>query len=264
MTTPDDDRAGPTARSDQPILETVRVTKRFGDHTAVRAIDLQVTKGSVHAAIGPNGAGKTTLFNILTGIYRPDEGAVLFRGKDITNVSQPDRVRMGLARCFQKTNILRRLSVFENVYLAALRARAWKQRSWRSPRDWKRQARELTDQILERVGLSVQRNREAQTVPYGYQRLLDVGMALACQPEVLLLDEMTSGLSAGEIDTAMDLIRQLATSQTILLIEHNMNLVMNVAQKITVINFGEVIAEGRPEMIKLDPRVQEAYFGGIL
>jgi branched-chain amino acid transport system ATP-binding protein len=264
MTSSNNENAWSNPTSGQTILETVKITKRFGEHTAVKAIDLRVTKGSVHAAIGPNGAGKTTLFNLITGIYRSDEGTILYKGKDITGTTQPDRVRMGLARCFQKTNILKRLTVFENVHLAALRATASQQFTVGGFKHWKKQARELTDQVLARVGLGALRDREAQTVPYGHQRMLDVGMALACQPEVLLLDEMTSGLSAGEIDTAIDIIRKLATSQTILLIEHNMNVVMNIADVITVVNFGEVIAEGRPEEIKLNPRVQEAYFGGIL
>ena len=250
--------------SDQPILETVKITKRFGDHLAVKGINLRVTKGSVHAAIGPNGAGKTTLFNLITGVHQPDEGSVFYKGEDITRKSQPDRVRMGLARCFQRTNILKRLSVFDNVYVAALRATGSRQFAPFARNRREKQAKDLATQILVRLGLSDQRQREAQTIPYGDQRMLDVAMALACQPELLLLDEMTSGLSAGEIGNAMDIIRYLSTTQTILLIEHNLNVVMNIADRITVIDFGEVIAEGNPEAIKTDPRVQAAYFGGIL
>jgi branched-chain amino acid transport system ATP-binding protein len=225
---------------------------------------LRVNKGSVHAAIGPNGAGKTTLFNLITGIYQPDKGSVVYKGSDITHSSQPDRVRMGLARCFQRTNILRRLSVFENVYLAALRATGSSQFSLFGRSHGEKQARDLADQALAQVGLSEQRHREAQTIPYGDQRMLDVAMALACQPEVLLLDEMTSGLSAGEIGKATDIIKSLSVARTILLIEHNMSVVMTIADIITVINFGEVIAEGSPKSIRSNTQVQEAYFGGIL
>lgn len=247
-----------------PILETVRITKKFGEHVAVNGVTLRVNKGSVHAAIGPNGAGKTTLFNLITGIYRPDEGSVVYKGTDITHSPQPDRVRMGLARCFQRTNILKRLSVFDNVYVAALRATGSNQFSLFGRSRGEKQARDLADQVLAQVGLSEQRHREAQTIPYGDQRMLDVAMALACHPEVLLLDEMTSGLSAGEIGKAMDIIKSLSTTQTILLIEHNMSVVMNIADRITVVNFGEVIAEGSPESIRSNTQVQEAYFGGIL
>jgi branched-chain amino acid transport system ATP-binding protein len=247
-----------------PILETITITKKFGEHVAVNAVTLRVNKGSVHAAIGPNGAGKTTLFNMITGIYRPDEGSVIYKGTDITQSSQPDRVRMGLARCFQRTNILRRLSVFDNVYVAALRATGSNQFSLFARGHGEKKARDLADQALAQVGLNEHRHREAQTIPYGDQRMLDVAMALACQPEVLLLDEMTSGLSAGEIGKATDIIKSLSATKTILLIEHNMSVVMNIADRITVINFGEVIAEGSPESIRSNTQVQEAYFGGIL
>jgi branched-chain amino acid transport system ATP-binding protein len=247
-----------------PILETISITKKFGEHVAVNGVTLRVNKGSVHAAIGPNGAGKTTLFNLITGIYRPDEGSVVYKGTDITHASQPDRVRMGLARCFQRTNILRRLSVFDNVYVAALRATRSNQFSLFGRSHGEKLARDLADQVLAQIGLSEQRHREAQTIPYGDQRMLDVAMALACKPEVLLLDEMTSGLSAGEIGKATDIIKSLSATQTILLIEHNMSVVMNIADRITVVNFGEVIAEGSPESIRSNTKVQEAYFGGIL
>ncbi len=250
--------------SDQTILETVNIMKRFGEHTAVKGISLRVNEGSVHAAIGPNGAGKTTLFNLVTGVYQPDEGLVFFKGKEITRRSQPDRVRMGLARCFQRTNIFKRLSVFDNVYVAALRATGSRTFSLLGRTRGEKAAKDLADQVLVRVGLSEQRHREAQTIPYGDQRMLDVAMALACEPQVLLLDEMTSGLSAGEIENAIELIIDLSKTQTILLIEHNMNVVMNIAETITVIDFGEVIAEGNPETITTNHRVQEAYFGGIL
>jgi branched-chain amino acid transport system ATP-binding protein len=247
-----------------PILETITITKKFGEHVAVNGLTLRVNKGSMHAVIGPNGAGKTTLFNLITGIYRPDEGSVVYKGKDITHAPQPDRVRMGLARCFQRTNILRRLSVFDNVYVAALRATRSNQFSLFGRSHGENLARDLADQVLAQLGLSEQRHREAQTIPYGDQRMLDVAMALACKPEVLLLDEMTSGLSAGEIGKATDIIKSLSATQTILLIEHNMSVVMNIADRITVINFGEAIAEGSPKSIRSNTKVQEAYFGGIL
>src|SRR5215831_506431 len=156
-----------------PILETIKITKKFGEHVAVNGVTLRVNKGSVHAAIGPNGAGKTTLFNLITGIYRPDEGSVVYKGTDITHSSQPDRVRMGLARCFQRTNILRRLSVFDNVYVAALRATGSNQFSLFGRSRGEKKARDLVDEVLALVGLSEQRHREAQTIPYGDQRMLD-------------------------------------------------------------------------------------------
>ena len=250
--------------SDQTILETVSITKSFGEHTAVKDVSLRVSEGSVHAAIGPNGAGKTTLFNLVTGVYQPDSGRVVFAGTEITRKSQPDRVRLGLARCFQKTNIFKGMSVYNNVLIAALRATESRLFPLFDRIRGERKAKNLADEVLARVGLAEQRHREAQTIPYGDQRMLDVAMALACKPKLLLLDEMTSGLSSGEIETATDIIKDLSKSQTILLIEHNMNVVMNIAETITVIDFGEVIAEGSPDEIRTNARVQEAYFGGIL
>ena len=156
------------------------------------------------------------------------------------------------------------MSVYNNVLIAALRATESRLFPLFDRIRGEREAKHLADEVLARVGLAEQRHREAQTIPYGDQRMLDVAMALACKPKLLLLDEMTSGLSAGEIETATDIIKDLSKSQTILLIEHNMNVVMNIAETITVIDFGEVIAEGSPDEIRVNARVQEAYFGGIL
>lgn len=246
------------------MLRTEGLTKRFGELTAVNSVNLHVEKDRLHAIIGPNGAGKTTLFHLLTGTLRPTSGEILFKGKPITAVPQAERVRMGIARSFQKTSIFPRLTVRENVLLAVLRAQGARGFGLLSRGKALGRALPVVDDLLAQVGLESVGHVPAHSLPYGSQRILDVAMALACQPELLLLDEPTSGLSAGELDAALELIHRLAQRYTVVLIEHNMELVMRLADKVTVLHFGSIIAEGTPAEVRDNKLVQEAYFGGVI
>lgn len=225
----------------------------------MESVSVTVVEGSIHAIIGPNGAGKTTLFHLLTGVYPPSSGRVFYRGQDITGYGAAERVSLGISRSYQRTNIFPRLSVRENLLLAAGRS-AGEQWSF-DPRGPSASARALVDEVLSVLDLTSAADLEAQTLPYGAQRLLDIGIALCCRPELLLLDEPTSGLSSAELREAVDTLAALRKSYTIVLIEHNMELVVGLADRATVLNFGRVIAEGTPEEIGADPAVQSAYFG---
>ena len=243
------------------LLETRGLSKTFGGVRAVHEVNINVASGALHVVIGPNGAGKTTLFHLLTGVIPSTSGEIIFNGEKVTTLSLSGRVKRGLARSYQKTNIFPRLSVRQNILAAAYRAKGTNWRSLFGATSGAREAEQLADRILEDLGLQDQASAEAQTLPYGSQRLIDIGIALACEPKLLLLDEPTSGLSSGELDRTIEFIRDLRSRYTILLIEHNMDLVLAFADTITVLNFGEVIAEGRPEDIAKNAQVQEAYFG---
>lgn len=247
--------------SKQVLLETMGLMKRFGGVTAVSDVDLTVCEGRLHAIIGPNGAGKTTLFHLLTGTVPVTSGSVVFDGADVTRTPISGRVKAGLARSYQKTNIFPRLSIRDNILAAAQRATGvgWPSVFTRTAQIVAAEA--LTDQILGDLALYERAEAEAQTLPYGAQRLIDIGMALACQPKLLLLDEPTSGLSTGELEQTIAFISALKDRHSILLIEHNMDLVLRFADIITVLDFGRVIAEGTPAEISANGAVQEAYFG---
>lgn len=247
--------------SAEALLRTHGLTKAFGGVTAVNGVDLHVVAGRLHAIIGPNGAGKTTLFHLLTGTLPPSAGEIVFDGATVTHEPLSARVKRGLARSYQKTNIFPRLSVRDNILAAAYRARGVGWRSFFARTANIATADALTQQILEELGLGGQADAEAQTLPYGAQRLIDIGMALACEPKLLLLDEPTSGLSSGELDKTIAFINALRNRYTILLIEHNMDLVLQFADLITVLDFGTVIAEGTPQEVSADKAVQDAYFG---
>lgn len=249
------------AAAGAPLLETRSLTKDFGGVRAVNKVSIRVAPATLHVVIGPNGAGKTTLFHLLTGVVSPTSGEIFFDGEVVTGVSLSGRVKRGLARSYQKTNIFPRLTVRQNILAAAHRAKGTGWKSLLGATASTREAERLTDQILEDLGLQDQSEAEAQTLPYGSQRLIDIGIALTCEPKLLLLDEPTSGLSSGELDRIIEFIRDLRTRYSILLIEHNMDLVLAFADVITVLNFGEVIAEGKPAEIAKNALVQEAYFG---
>jgi branched-chain amino acid transport system ATP-binding protein len=243
------------------LLETRGVTKAFGGVTAVDNVSLRIPNGRLHAIIGPNGAGKTTLFHLLTGTLPVTAGEIVFDGAIITGEVLSKRVKRGLARSYQKTSIFPRLSVRDNILAAAYRAEGVGPLSFLLTTARVQRAAELADEILVDLGLSALAEAEAQTLPYGAQRLIDIGMALACKPKLLLLDEPTSGLSSGELDETIAYLNSLRSRYTILLIEHNMDLVLEFAEVITVLNFGRVISEGPPAKVSADVAVQEAYFG---
>jgi len=246
---------------DQPLIETRKLSKNFGALSAVHEVDLKVYPGEIHSIIGPNGAGKTTLFNLLTGFVRSSKGEVFFRGEDITNQEPQVVSKKGLSRSYQITSIFPALSVHENVRIAA-QSRA--RQSYNFIKHFNRltEPREKADEILEFIGLIEKRNLISKNLPYGEKRILDIGIALATNPEVILLDEPVAGLPLGDFEWMMRLIEQISKSLTVVLIDHNIDLVISISHIITVMNQGSVIAEGRPDEIQRNEKVQEAYLGG--
>jgi len=258
-------QVSPTAEAQQDgsvsddILRTEGLSKSFGGVHAVEDVSLRIAERSLHAIIGPNGAGKTTLFHLMTGVYRPTRGRVYFRGQDVTARGAADRVKIGISRSYQRTNVFPHLSVRENLMLAAERSVG--NSSSVCPRALGGPAHALASRVLSQLGLESAANFEAQTLPYGVQRLIDIGIALCCEPKLLLLDEPTSGLSSAELREAIDTLKVLRSHYTIVLIEHNMELVIGIADRASVLNFGRLIAEGTPEEIRRIPEVHAAYFG---
>lgn len=230
------------------LIETRGLTLHFGGLKAVDGIDFTLNPGEIHALIRPNGAGKTTFVGLLSGRRRPQSGTILLAGEDITRLPAHARVRRGIAYTFQITSIFPRLSVFDNLALAV-------------QLQGTRNLTSRTRAALARVGLDGLEEQEAQTLSYGHQRLLELGMGLALDPRVLILDEPTQGLAASEIEGFKNLVQSLVPATTLLLIEHNMDVVMDLATRITVLNFGRVLASGTPSEIRANPLVQEAYLG---
>jgi branched-chain amino acid transport system ATP-binding protein len=250
-----------SARADagSPLLETGALSKAFGGLHAVQAVDFRLERGEIRAIIGPNGAGKTTLVSLICGRLRPTSGRVRFHGRDITRLRAWERVHLGIVYTFQVTSIFKSRTVFENVALAAQRPLMRRLRD-RLVLDRAALAGRV-DASLEAVGLLAARDHTAGALPYGHQRLLEVAMALALRPEVLTLDEPTQGLAPEEITALCRLIRRLATEMTVLLIEHNMGVVLELATRVTVMDKGAILAEGTPREIEAHPDVQRAYLG---
>jgi len=231
-----------------PLIQTDNLTLHFGGLKAVDGVDFTLNAGEIHALIGPNGAGKTTFVSLLSGRRIAQSGTILLAGEDITRLPAHLRVRKGIAYTFQITSIFPRLSVFDNVALAVQSQGA-------------RDLPTRTRAALARVGLQGLEEQEAQTLSYGHQRLLELAMGLALKPRVLILDEPTQGLAASEIDGFTRLVEGLVPETTVLLVEHNMEVVMDLATRITVLNFGKVLATGTPAEIRANASVQEAYLG---
>jgi branched-chain amino acid transport system ATP-binding protein len=240
-----------------PILSTEELTIRFGGLTALNRVNFAVERGEIRAVIGPNGAGKSTFFNCLTGVLRPSSGHILFDREDITGLS-PDRIsRKGIARSYQITNILPTATVLENVRIAAQsRRHGWSLLAhYRAYPD----IIEKAEVVLAAVGLSSKTHELAANLSHGEQRNLEIGIALATQPQLLCLDEPTAGMSAAETHDTMALVRSIAKNLTILIVEHDMQVVMELAHRITVLHYGEILAEGTPAEIQQNPRVLEVY-----
>ncbi|HEX5813822.1 MAG TPA: ABC transporter ATP-binding protein [Methylomirabilota bacterium] len=244
------------------ILEVDGVGKQFGALAALTGVSFAVSERQVFSVIGPNGAGKSTLFNVIAGLHQPSTGAVRFAGRDITGLPPEAVNRLGLAKTFQITNLFPEISVLDNVRVAA-QSRA--PESGRLASLWRRpDVDDAAVGLLEAFGLGRRREELAENLSHGEQRYLEICLALATAPRLLLLDEPTAGMTPGETRDATALIRRIAEERglTVLLIEHDMSVVMGISDRVAVLHFGEKIAEGTPEQIRNDPRVIDAYLGG--
>ena len=244
----------------EPLLDIRGLTKVFGGFTAVAEVDLAVRPGTIHSVIGPNGAGKTTLFRMVTGVHRPTRGTVRFDGHDITGVRPHLVSRRGLTQSVQITNVFPRLTVLESVQVAIL-ARHRRSEDLTSARS-RRMAAQATE-LLDEVGLSVVADAQAQTLSHGDQRILEVALALATRPRLLLLDEPTAGMSPAETGRMVALVTSLATARglAVVLCEHDMDIVFGISHEVTVLHRGRVIAHGPPAAVQADPVVTEVYLG---
>jgi branched-chain amino acid transport system ATP-binding protein len=242
------------------VLRTRELTKRFGAHAAVDGVDLTIARGTLHAIIGPNGAGKTTLFNLLSGELRPSAGTIAFADRDVTRLDATSRSQLGMGRSFQRTNVFPKLTVFENVRLAAQSRTGDSFALWRSAAALAA-VNARTENVLNEFGLLGYRAQLASELAGGDQRLLELAITLATDPMLLLLDEPSQGLSPEDARRLIDRIGTLAQRYTIVLIEHNMPLVMRLAEEVTVMNFGRILAHGTPEEIRANPDVRAAYLG---
>jgi branched-chain amino acid transport system ATP-binding protein len=250
--------------TDNIILETRRLRREFGALVAVANVSIQVRANSLHSIIGPNGAGKTTFFNLLSGNLKPTSGQVIFKGRDITNLPLHRTAHLGIGRSFQITNIFPNLTVLENIRLSCQALGRDSFRLFSSHRRF-RQYEERAMDVIQHVGLGERALMPARTLPHGDQRKLELGMLLAPDPEVLLLDEPTAGMAAEQVPELLALIQQVqeAGNKTVMLVEHNMNVVMSVSDFITVMHQGQVLAEGTPAEISANEVVQSAYLGEL-
>ena len=248
------------------LLQVERVTKAFGGLRALSEVELEVEEGSIWGLIGPNGAGKTTLFNLIAGVLRPTEGRIRFQGREITRLPAHACVRAGLARTFQNIKLFNNMTVLENVMVGRhCRTRSELFGAVLRPRSVRREEEEIERSalsILEFLGLSERWDERAGALPYGQQRILEIGRAIATDARLLLLDEPTAGMTPQERENLMDVIARIRERGfTILLVEHDMNVVMNICERISVLHFGQKIAEGTPSEIQSNEAVIDAYLG---
>ncbi len=243
----------------EPVLQVRGLTKTFGGLVAVDAVDFELRDGELHAIIGPNGAGKTTFFNVISGFLSADAGSILFRGANLSGLTPHKISRLGIARTLQVKSVFDGLTVYDNVWIAA-HSRQKFLHPLRSARSFKETAREV-EVVLEEVGLTANSAELAGNLSYGDVALLEIAIALATKPKLLLLDEPVAGMSPSETERTVHKIRDLAKSLSIILVEHDMEVVFKVADTITVMNQGAILCQGPPDVVAADASVQEAYLG---
>ncbi|MFF4550123.1 ABC transporter ATP-binding protein [Streptomyces sp. NPDC001406] len=247
-------------RQARAILATHQLSKEFQGFRAVNEVDLSVVEGTVHALVGPNGAGKTTLFNLLTGFLKPSGGRIMFNGHDVTG-QPPERIaRLGVARSFQVTSLFPQMTSIEHVELALQSATGLGRRFWRSDKLMRRFSGRAVE-LLDEVGLARLAERAAESLPYGQKRALELTIALALDPKLLLLDEPTAGMGLEDVGRITALISRIRAGRNVVMVEHNMSVVGSLADTVTVLQRGEVLAQGPYDQVKADPLVIEAYLG---
>ena len=246
--------------SSTPALKLIDVKKSFGKTEIIRGVELEILKGERHAIIGPNGAGKSTLFNLISGRFGLSSGSIQLNGVEISGKKPFEINRMGLARSFQINNLFVNLNVFENLRCAVLWSEGYKYSFWHRLEALK-DARERAEEVMERIGLARRRDTKAGLLTYAEQRALEIGLTIAGDAQVILLDEPTAGMSRSESDHAVNLIREVSKDKSLVMVEHDMNVVFGLADKISVLVYGQVIASDTPQRIRENPKVQEAYLG---
>ncbi len=244
------------------ILETAGISKHFGGLMANDDVSFTVEEGNITSIIGPNGAGKTTLFNLLTGLYKPDGGRILFEGRDIAGWPIHKIVNLGIVRSFQVLNIFNEISPADNIRLAVQSRKKRSLNFFRSATGFE-DINQEADAVLEEIGLSALKNLPTKNLSYGDKRVLEIGIAMASKPKLLLMDEPTSGLPTSETERIKEFIKKISARLTVVVIEHDMDIVLTISDIIIVLHQGRVIAQGAPEEIKANDEVQEAYLGGI-
>ena len=243
-----------------PAIELRGVQKSFGDTSVIRGVNLTVVKGERHALIGPNGAGKTTLFNLISGYMKPTAGSILLKDEIVSGLRPYQINRRGLSRSFQVSNVFPKMSVWENIRCALLWATGHRYAFWKNI-DNLPEVRERTAQILQDINLGSRGDVPAGLLAYAEQRTLEIGITIAGGADIILLDEPTAGMSRAETERAVALIRRLSESRTLLIIEHDMSVVFGLADRISVLVYGQIIASGTPEEVRRNPKVKEAYLG---
>jgi branched-chain amino acid transport system ATP-binding protein len=245
------------------VLSLRNVHKNFGETSIIRGVDLDIQEGEKHAIIGPNGAGKSTLFHLISGRYRVSSGTILYKDQEIQNKTPYEINRLGLARSFQVTNIFPRLNVFENIRCALLWSHGYAYSFWHLL--GRQQAlNEHAMEVLRQIGLENRASCPAGELAYAQQRALELGIAVASGADLIMLDEPVAGMSHSEAEKAVQLIRKITQGKTLIMVEHDMNIVFDVADKISVLVYGEIIASDSPENIRGNTRVQEAYLGEVV